>query len=55
MKRKTRKSRRLYTKKATAGITPDMWIMLQELKVETKKSKAAIIREALTEYYNKYR
>ena len=55
MSKKTRrKSRRIYTQKATAGITRDMWIMLQEIKIATGKSKACIIREALTEYNERH-
>lgn len=45
-----RKSKKKYTKKCEAGITRDMWYMLQELKIRTGKSKAAIVREALEEY-----
>lgn len=45
-----KKSRRLYTKSCKAGVTPSMWILLQELKVKTGKSKAAIIRTAVEEY-----
>lgn len=51
MKVRTRKtSKRKYTKSVKAGVTKDMFIMLQEIKVRTGKSKAAIIREALEDY-----
>ncbi len=44
------KTKKKYTKRCVAGITKDMWYMLQELKIRTGKSKAAIVREALEEY-----
>lgn len=50
MSKRKIKSKRRFTKNIKAGITPDMWIMLQELKVRTGKSKAAIVREALDIY-----
>lgn len=51
MKRRKRK----YTKTVKSLVTPDMWVMVQELKVITGKSKASIIREALSEYEKKVR
>lgn len=45
-----RKSKRRFTKRCSALITTDMWYLLQELKIRTGKSKAAIIREAIEEY-----
>lgn len=50
MKKRKTKSKRKFTKVCKAGITPQVWILLQELKVRTGMSKAAIIREALQEY-----
>lgn len=51
MKRRKRK----YTKTVKSLVTSDMWIMVQELKVITGKSKGAIIREALSDYEKKVR
>ena len=51
MKRRKRK----YTKTVKSLVTPDMWIMVQELKVITGKSKGAIIREAISDYEKKVR
>ena len=51
MKRRKRK----YTRTVKSLVTPDMWIMLQELKVATGKSKGAIIRESLCDYEKKVR
>lgn len=49
-----KKSRKRFTKKCQAGITKEMWVMLSELKASLGKSKARIIREALTEYYERH-
>lgn len=51
MKRRKRK----YTKTVKSLVTQDMWVMVQELKVITGKSKASIIREALSDYEKKVR
>lgn len=48
-----KKSKRKYTKNCKAGITPSMWILMQELKIKTGKSKAAIIREAIEDFAQK--
>lgn len=45
-----RKRKPRYTKSCKAGISRDMWIELQEMKVRTGKSKSQIIREALEMY-----
>lgn len=50
MTKRSKTSKRKYTKKAQAGVTNDMWILLQELKVQTRKSKAQILREAIQLY-----
>ena len=49
-----KRKRRVYIKRAQAGITTDMWHMLQEMKIYLHKSKASIIRDALTEYYERH-
>lgn len=52
MANKRRKKK--YTKRCEAGLTRDEWVMLHELKVRLHKSKATIIREALTEYEERH-
>lgn len=51
MKRRRKKK---YAKTCSASITKEMWVDLQELKVHTHMSKAAIIRMALEEFKNNH-
>lgn len=46
-----KRRKKKYTKSCRAGVTKDMWFMLTTMKIKLNKSKAQIIREALTEYY----
>lgn len=52
---KKKKSKKIYTKSCKAGVTKEMWMILTELKIRLGKSKAQIIREALTEYYERHK
>lgn len=49
-----KRRKRTYTKSCRALITKEMWVLLQELKVKERRSKASIIRSAITEYYENH-
>ena len=48
-----KRRKRTYTKSCRALIK-EMWVLLQELKVKERRSKASIIRSAITEYYENH-
>lgn len=50
MKQKQKRRKKMYTKSCRAGLTPEMWMELQELKVALGKNKSVIIREAIAMY-----
>lgn len=49
-----KKSKKKYTKSCRAGVTKEMWQLLAYMKIKLGMSKAQIIREALSEYYNNH-
>ena len=49
-----KRRKRTYTKSCRVLITKEMWVLLQELKVKERRSKASIIRSAIREYYENH-
>lgn len=50
----TRKRRRIYTKKMCVAVTPEMWELITEMKIKLRRTKASILRDAITEYYARH-